>query len=67
MRETIVPYDRFLEVRERRLRVRAEIAELGIDAPDGVRGEHGPAVIDVDVLSDDLCDTRVWRADDWSK
>ena len=62
MPDTIVPYARFLEIRQRRQRVAAEMTRQAIATPNGDSRDGQPAIIDCEAVSDEHCGTRSARA-----
>jgi hypothetical protein len=57
MSNTIVPYARFLEIRQRR-RFVEELARRAVAAPTGDATDAQPVTIDDAALGDDHCGTR---------
>jgi hypothetical protein len=58
MSDTIVPYARFLEIRQRRRRVVEELARRDIATPNGDSPDAQPVTIDDAALGDQHCGTR---------
>lgn len=62
MPETVVPYLRFLEIRQRRQRVAAELARRPGSSCNGESSDGEPLTIDCEALGDEHCGTRTQAA-----
>ena len=58
MPDTVVPYARFLEIRQRRRRVVAELTQQVVAAPNGDSLDRQPVTIDSEALRVEHCGTR---------